>query len=345
MKAGKSRWQALALCALVSSSAMAASDAGDATSKPALPQPDPALDVYAQAARLVDIGGGRRLNLRCNGPEAATTVVLEAGFGADSLSWSRLQPLLAGSMRVCSYDRAGYGFSDGGPLPRDIDAEVADLHALVRAASLRAPFVLVGHSLGSNIARLYDRQHPQDVAALVLVDPPPQGIAAFSPEYQAREKAMLPQMLKAYRDCEQGAKAGTLAKDPPPELKACLRGPDPRYSDRLNAAIRESKLRPGFWDTVISGSEAKAALFEPSVSGSERHGSKPLVVLSAVDAYAGAPPPIRDALQPAQAATHRALVATSSRGRLVEVKGSTHDIQMDQPGIVADAVRSVIASP
>src|SRR5688572_33443005 len=100
--------------------------------------PDLTLDVYAQPARLVGIGGGRRLNLRCSGPQAATrTVLLEAGFGGDSMAWARVQPLLAKQARVCSYDRAGYGFSDGGPLPRSVDTEVSDLHALGRRSEER----------------------------------------------------------------------------------------------------------------------------------------------------------------------------------------------------------------
>lgn len=327
----------LALCVAMPASAMAADSA------PAQPKPDPALDVYAQPARLVDIGGGRRLNLRCSGPQAAArTVLLEAGFGGDSLAWARVQPLLAKQMRVCSYDRAGYGFSDGGPLPRSVEAETTDLHALVHAAQLPLPMVIVGHSLGTNIARRYDQRYPEDVAGLVLVDPPPQQVGKFSPEYQAEEAEMLPQVLAAYRRCEQGARDGRLA-DPPPELKQCLRGPNPLFSDKLNAAVRASKSRPEFWQTVITGSEAKATMFDDAVDPAEKHLGKPVVVLTAVDAYADAPTAIRDALRPAQEATHRALVKTSDQGKRVLVKGASHDIQIDKPDTVVEAISGVIA--
>jgi pimeloyl-ACP methyl ester carboxylesterase len=328
----------LALCVTIPATVMAADSA------PNPPKPDPALDVYAQPARLVDIGGGRRLNLRCSGPEAGSrTVLLEAGFGGDSMAWARVQPLLARQARVCSYDRAGYGFSDGGPLPRSVEAETGDLHALVRAAELPLPMVIVGHSLGSNIARLYDQRYPDDVAGLVLVDPPPQHVGRFSPEYEAEEAAMLPQVLAAYRRCEQGAREGRLA-DPPPELKKCLRGPNPLFSDQLNAAVLASKSRPEFWQTVITGSQAKATLFDQPVDPAEKHTGKPVVVLTAVEAYAEAPAEIRKALRSAQEATHQALVKTSEHGERVLVKGASHDIQVDKPDTVVEAVSGVIAA-
>lgn len=315
--------------------------AADSTPVPA--KPDLTLDVYAQPARLVDIGGGRRLNLRCSGPPSAThTVLLEAGFGGDSMAWARVQPLLSTQLRVCSYDRAGYGFSDGGPLPRSVEAETADLHALIHAAELPLPMVIVGHSLGSNIARRYDQRYPDDVAGLVLVDPPPQQVGKFSPEYQKQETEMLPQVLAAYRQCEQGARDGRLA-DPPPELRQCLRGPNPLFSDKLNAAVRASKSRPEFWQTVITGSQAKATLFDDAIDPAEKHG-KPVVVLTAVDAYADAPPAIRDALRPAQVATHKALVKTSAQGKRVLVKGASHDIQIDKPDTVVDAITDMVAA-
>ena len=307
------------------------------------PQPDSTLDAYASAARRVDIGAGRSLNLRCSG-EAGPSVLLEAGFGADSLAWSKLQPMLAKRMRVCSYDRAGYGFSDAGPLPRNLEAEVADLHALVEAADLPMPAIFVGHSLGSNIVRRYDELHSGDVSALVLVDPPPQDVGAFSATYAKVEREMAPAMLAAYRRCEQGAKDAKLAA-PPPELQSCLRGPNPAYSDKLNAAIRQYRSAPPFWSTILSGSEAKLELFDAPVPATERHGDKPVIVLTAVDAYAGAEPADRKALEAARNQTHAALVATSSRGKRIEVGKTSHDLQLDDPQAVFDAIVRASEAP
>src|SRR6185312_10208214 len=91
--------------------------------------PDHSLDVYATPGKLVAIGDGRHLNLRCSGA-GSPTVVLESGNVADSMAWAKVQPQIAKFTRVCSYDRAGMGFSDGGPMPRNVDSNADDLYAL-----------------------------------------------------------------------------------------------------------------------------------------------------------------------------------------------------------------------
>ncbi|HUD43617.1 MAG TPA: alpha/beta hydrolase [Dokdonella sp.] len=301
---------------------------------PNRPAPD-----YAEPGRRVDIGG-RSLNLRCSG-EGAPTVVLEAGFGADAMAWWRVQPMIAARQRVCAYDRAGYGFSDPGPMPRGVDAEVADLHALIEAAGIATPVILVGHSFGSNIVRRYDQRHGGEVAALVLVEPPPQHIGEFSPAYQKQEMDAMPQALEMLKRCERGAQDGALAR-PTGDLRACLRPPDPRFGQRINDALRANQSKPAFWQTLVSGSEAKAALFAEPVDPAERHGDKPLLVLTARHAYAAAPLNGRRALEAAQLKTHETLAQTSSRGRRVTVNRASHDVPEDRPDAIADAVAAVI---
>ena len=125
---------------------------------------------WMEPGRLVDVGGGRRMHLYCTG-SGAPTVVLEAGLGDFSIpSWNSVQPAISGYSRVCSYDRAGTGWSDPptvSPLP---DAIIADLHTVLQNAGEQAPFVMVGHSLGGPIVRHYAVHHPDQVAGLVLVD-------------------------------------------------------------------------------------------------------------------------------------------------------------------------------
>ena len=86
--------------------------------------------------------------------------------------WRKVQPALAKHYRVCAYDRAGLGLSPAGGQPRDLDAVVGDLKKLTARAHLRPPYLLVGHSFGGLVVRLYARQNPGKMAALVLVDPP-----------------------------------------------------------------------------------------------------------------------------------------------------------------------------
>jgi pimeloyl-ACP methyl ester carboxylesterase len=112
---------------------------------------------------------GARLHLWCIG-QGSPTVVLEPGLGATSLSWSWLQPMLAQSIRVCSYDRPGLGWSEPLDVPRDGRHLARVLHKLLDAAGEKGPYVLVGHSLGGAYARLYRDQFRNEVQGLVLLD-------------------------------------------------------------------------------------------------------------------------------------------------------------------------------
>ena len=111
-----------------------------------------------------------RLHMLCSGPKDGPGVVLESGLGGNFLDWSLVQPMLGGGMRVCSYDRAGAGFSSRTARPRDAEDITAELYALVRQAAVPRPFVLVGHSFGGLMSLSYARRFPADVAGLVLLD-------------------------------------------------------------------------------------------------------------------------------------------------------------------------------
>ena len=130
---------------------------------------------YRPQGRMVDIGG-RKLHILCEG--RGPSVVLEAGFGGWSIDWSVVQPKIATFARVCSYDRAGMGYSDRGPSSATSRAGIAkDLHTLLTRAGVPAPYVLVGHSLGGIYVREFAREYPHDVAGLVFVDSTHENIA------------------------------------------------------------------------------------------------------------------------------------------------------------------------
>ena len=113
---------------------------------------------------------GYRLHIHCTG-EGSPTVILDAAGGDSSPSWGLVQPEIAQSTRVCAYDRAGMGWSERGPGPRDMNQHVAELRALLAAAAIDAPYVLVGHSYGGRIARVYAKEYPAEVVGMVLIDP------------------------------------------------------------------------------------------------------------------------------------------------------------------------------
>ena len=113
---------------------------------------------------------GRAVHVVCIG-EGPRTFVLDSGLGGWSVYWWRLQPLLATAGRTCAFDRAGLGWSAASGANHDGLAAADELAAIVKAAKISTPFVYVGHSLGANFAQIYYARHPEDVSALVLLEP------------------------------------------------------------------------------------------------------------------------------------------------------------------------------
>jgi len=296
-------------------------------------------DVYAKPATLVTVAHGRQLNLRCTG-SGPQTVMLEAGSHADSTTWFKLLPILSPVTKVCAYDRAGYGFSSEGQLPRDLDADVSDLHDLIHAAGIKTPLVLVGHSLGSNIVRLYAERYATDVDGMVLIDPPEQDMAAFAPEWAKSDDESSAQRFALIRHCEASAEKGELVS--PAALKACGVGSNPLASAKLNAVILANKSKPAFWRTLLSELQNNAVVFSKPVSPKETHGSMPLIVLTAANTYTEAPANVRKALEAAREKTQVQIVASSTRGERLLVDNTSHDVQLDQPEVVAKAVTKVL---
>ncbi len=126
------------------------------------------LDLAKPLGRLVSVGQ-HQLHFYCSGT-GTPTVVLEAGMGGNHLDWIRVQPEISRTTRVCSYDRAGYGWSEPGPTPRTAQRIAGELYRLLRNAQIDGPLVLVGHSFGGMLSLYYAGRYPEGVAGLVLVD-------------------------------------------------------------------------------------------------------------------------------------------------------------------------------
>ena len=127
----------------------------------------------------IDVGG-YALNLNCTG-SGTPTVILESGWSMPGASWSLVQPKVAKFTRVCSYDRAGYGWSDEGPTPRTSDEIARELHTLLNNAGIKPPYILAGHSLAGYILRCFRGMHPDEVAGMVLVDPSQEDMTPLMP--------------------------------------------------------------------------------------------------------------------------------------------------------------------
>ncbi len=298
-------------------------------------------DSYATAAELVRLRDGRALNLRCSGT-GTRVIFLEAGGNSDSTSWYRVRPLLEKRVRVCAYDRAGYGFSDEGAKPRDLDANVADLRELMHAAGISLPVVLVGHSLGSNIVRRYAQEFPQEVGGMVLVDPPEQGADdAMTENWKLEDAALLTKRNSLLAACKKAAEAGQLDA-PGQAAQNCLRAPPPWMGERVASVIRQNKAKVGYWRTLRSELKENRRIFSKPVSANESYGAIPMVLLSAGEPYGGVPVEVRRVLEKARRQTHDQILAASTRSKEVKVPGASHDIQLEQPEAVASAVSEVI---
>lgn len=299
-------------------------------------------DSTARPGRLARLADGRNINLRCAG-QGAPTVVLEGGFAATSLVWGKVQPKLAGAHRVCSYDRAGYGFSDPGPMPRDGAAVAHDLDEALRVAGIDGPFVLVGHSAGALYVRLLADLRPREVVGMVLVDP--------SVEHQDRRLAaafgpgagsLAGPRARAER-CLAAAEQGVLPSSDP-SLGICTPPARPDQPATVNAARLAEALNPSTWRTQISELDSLWTSTSDEVDhGRPSYGALPLVVLTADGGRPGAPAPMLDASRRFWAALHRELAARSSRGDARWVANTSHMIMTDRPDAIVAAVDDVIA--
>ena len=123
---------------------------------------------YPAPGQLVDVGG-HRLHINCTGT-GSPTVVIVSGLGDWSTSWGVVQPEVAKTTRVCSYDRAGFGWSESSSLPSDAAQFAKELHTLLQNANIPGPYVMVGHSLGGFVVRIFANDYASEVAGVVLID-------------------------------------------------------------------------------------------------------------------------------------------------------------------------------
>ena len=270
-------------------------------------------------------------------------MLLEGGYAATSLAWTKVQALIASRHRACAYDRAGYGFSDPGPLPRDGAAIARDLDLALRAARIDGPFIVVGHSAGGLYVRLFADRRPREVVGMVLVDP--------SVEYQDRRQAavfgpgagsLAPLRARAER-CLAAAEAGSL-----PSSDAALAPCTPKPKVGEPAAVAAARLaeakRPDTWKTQISELDSLWTQTSDEVAaGRRQYGDLPLVVLTADGTYAGAPPETPARVSALWISLHEEIAARSRRGAHRVVTGSSHIMMRDRPDAIADAIEEVAA--
>jgi pimeloyl-ACP methyl ester carboxylesterase len=286
--------------------------------------------------------------MQCGG-DGAPTVVFDAALGASSLSWSLVQPAISVLTRACAYDRAGFGWSDAGPMPRTAGRIADELHALLDRATIPPPFVLVGHSFGGLVVRLYAARHADDVAGLVLIEP-------AIPEEWARPASDQRALIeRGVRLCGYGATAarhglarmvaalvGIGALGPARALvRVASRGGLGREDEGILAPIwklppeargvlKHMWTQPKFFEALGSQIDNVCESAVEVLQTNETYGDLPLVVISSATA----------AVRRLEA--DAALARRSTRGRHILASGSGHWVPLDNPAVVIDAITSLV---
>jgi len=310
-----------ALCLLSLAAIAAAGPAPVRGQAPPAPSPaatGPAAFVRPPApGRLIDVGG-RRLHLLCKGAAAGPTVLFEAGlsqYTANS-TYSTAQDAIASFARVCTYDRAGLGWSDPAPQDWTQAGMAADLHALLAAAGEPGPYVIAAHSLGGLVARVYVRTYRADVAGLILLDATSDEDFGELAEASA---ATVPKLNAAIGASRPGLPVIGLPAGTSPEVVMAftpeiLRGVKVEFEalDRLPAEMK----RPGGFGDL---------------------GNLPLIVVRRGKTEQ---PPSEADLRHRQVQENLAKLSTNSE--LIVAQNSGHTIPLDEPEVVAGAVRRML---
>ena len=285
--------------------------------------------------QLIDIGG-RRLHLNCTG-FGSPTVVVENGGGGFSVEWILVQQLVSApphATRICTYDRAGYAWSDHGPLDESASQVSDDLHLLLRKANIPAPIILVGQSLGCFFAQAYQRRYPEQIAAMVLIDGTHDDSTTLV--YNGERKPIslisrdqLAQAFEEYRRTLPPLKAGP-ADAPPFDLL-----PTDVQNTRhwaFEKMIQEIGWLPNTLPLAEEWREECLALRERRLSSPHPLGNLPLIVIERT----------RDSNETWHT-WQLQLSQLSSIGKLIPAEGSGHAIHIERPNLVATTIKQLAA--
>ena len=285
--------------------------------------------------RLVDVGGFR-LHIHGTG-QGSPAVILDAALGASSVSWSLVQPELARLTRVCSYDRAGFGWSDAGPVPRTAGRIADELRTLLERAGVPPPYLLVGHSFGGLVAQIFAQRFRYETAGLVLADP------AHAEDWAEPAPKEQVQIDRGVRLCRYGARAARIGLVPVvatlvrvgqltlSQQDEAILSPIWKLPPEMRPVLRQFWSNPQFFEALGSQIESirvsAAQVLEATAGG---FGDLPLATISSTN-----PGDYRLRQQ-------NALAALSTRGRHIVASHSGHWIPLDQPEVVIETVREAL---
>lgn len=305
--------------------------------------------------RLIDVGGWK-MHIYCTGVAQAgsPTVVLEAGAGDFSVEWSLVQPGVSKFARVCSYDRSDDGWSDWGPHPRTLHQTVYELHTLLTRAGEHGPFVLVGHSYGGWVVRLYASTYRDDLAGLVFIeggaDNPvrqlPNGKLVHNADLVTGKPIPPVKTSDPLKISDIPPAAYAQMVDATVQMKAHANEP-PRDKLPANAqlmrawAIAQVK-HYGSADNPVEPEEL-AELAAQRAQTPYFFGALPLVVIErGITGDLG--PDDNSARNEDRRRDYAALAAMSRSGKVIVADKSGHHVHLDEPDLVIAAIRSVVGA-
>ena len=270
--------------------------------------------------RMVNIGT-HALHIDCRG-EGAPTVVLEAGASSWSTHWERVQTLMSEQTRVCSYDRAGLGWSEAGPTPRDPEVLARELDRLLRAAGESPPFVLIGTSYGGNIAWQFAQIFPQQTAGLVTVETPDIEFMAWRRSLRFIPSDTHIRIFRPLLTILMAASEVLFRRD-------MDQFPWQHFSSQAKIVMSDvafrSRMKPGLLRERN----------DPENMGEMRplQNDIPLVVVQGVNSQFGSPE--WDAAQ-------QRLLSQANRGQLFRAEDGTHIVHMERPEVLVEALRYIL---
>jgi len=298
------------------------------------------------SGRLVELGGGHQLHVNCAG-KGNPTVVVENGLGDFSFDWTLVQSRVSGFTRVCTYDRAGYAWSDPGPKPRTFSQLNLELRDALAKLGEHGPFVLVGHSYGGPVIRNFAATYPHEVAGMILVDAAHEGLRVGiggKRTIRLGDGATGRTIPAPHEEMSAEDKPMVKAEDLPEELKTL----DPMY--KVLPAIEQSmhlwaQLLPAVYDAENGETEWSGEYFAKWLATPQAGalGTIPLIVLSRADGgYSDADSDIPAAQMERERKEGQAKLVLLSRNSKQVIIHSGHNMNLEAPDDVAEAIREVV---
>jgi pimeloyl-ACP methyl ester carboxylesterase len=286
---------------------------------------------YPPPGQLVDVGGFK-MHIHCMG-EGSPTVILEAGLDDFSIFWSQVQSEIAKVTRICSYDRAGLGWSEPSPKSRTNRTMVEELHLLLDNANMDGPYVLVGHSFGGALMQLYAHNYPNDVAGVVLVDAAPDELFVRIPLW----RNAIAGKVGLYRTLVPLSSFGLLVFTPG-------NIPNRGMPDDVLAQYRAIAVSTDYFRTGVAENEVFESNLAEVRNADISLGDMPLIVISR--GYWDPMPGFSEtenqqAWQTWQEMQSELLLLSANSRQIVATK-SEHNIHLQQPELVIDAIEELL---